>query len=242
VHSDPTWTADDLAGTARAVDEWWRLLAAGVTPLTDGLATSQGRVSELAAVVRAGGDIADVGPAATALVAELSAAGRAVHARGLGPRPHRGRVTGLHVSDGGVPKRPVDAADIGWRGLSGDRQWTRRHHGRIWQAVCLWSADVIDRLVAEGHPIFPGAAGENVTLAGVDWGGLRPGTRLRVGGALVEITVPAAPCFKNAQWFVGGHFDRIDHSRHPGESRLYALVVAPGAVNVGDEVVVEPAP
>lgn len=242
MQTDPTWTADDLAGTVRAVDWWWALLTAGVTPLPDDLAAARERIAGLAGVAGGGGDIAGRVQAGTALVAELSAAGRAVHAHGRGPRPHRGKVAALHVSNGGVPKQPVGAADIGWRGLAGDRQATRRHHGRIWQAVCLWSAEVIVRLAGEGHPVFPGAAGENVTVTGVDWAALRPGTRLQVGGARLEITTPAAPCVKNARWFVDRRYDRIDHERHPGVSRLYALVVAPGPVTDGDEVVVEPSP
>ncbi len=144
------------------------------------------------------------------------------------------------MSHGGVPKMPVEAVDIGWRGLAGDRQAARRHHGRLWQAVCLWSAETIRMLVAEGNPVFPGAAGENVTVAGVDWGSLRPGSRLPVGGALLEITMPALPCSKNAQWFVDGDFNRMHHERQPGVSRLYALVVRPGPVMLGEEVVVEP--
>jgi MOSC domain-containing protein YiiM len=240
VQPDPHWTAQDLAGTARAAGEWWDLLVAGITPLPAGLAAAHDRIAELTRTVAADGPLAERGPAGTALVRALSDAGRAVHAAGAGPRPHIGRVAGLHVSGGGVPKAPVAEAVIGWRGLDGDRQAARRHHGRLWQAVSLWSVEVIDRLAAEGHPIFPGAAGENLTVAGVDWAALRPGTRLRAGDVVLEVTLPAFPCTKNAQWFAGGDFNRMNHERHPGDSRLYALVVTPGPAAVGDEVVVEP--
>jgi MOSC domain-containing protein YiiM len=107
----------------------------------------------------------------------------------------------------------------------------------VWQAVCLWSADVVESLQGEGHPIFPGAAGENVTVSGLDWGALRPGTRLALGAdAVVEVTLPALPCATNAQWFADGDVNRIHHERHPGSSRLYALVVQPGRVALGDGV------
>jgi MOSC domain-containing protein YiiM len=72
----------------------------------------------------------------------------------------------LSRSDGGVPKHSTDHVTVGFRGVDGDRQATRAHHGSPWQALCLWSREVIDALVAEGHPIAPGAAGENVTIAG----------------------------------------------------------------------------
>jgi MOSC domain-containing protein YiiM len=151
-----------------------------------------------------------------------------------------GTVAQLNVSDGGVPKVPVAEVEVGYRGAADDRQATRRHHGRPWQALCLWSAEVIEDLQAEGHPISPGAAGENVTLAGIDWPSLRPGTQLRVGEVLAELSAWAEPCQKNAQWFVDGDFRRMQHQRHPGSSRVYAWVREPGRIRTGDAVVVEP--
>jgi len=165
-------------------------------------------------------------------------AGRLVHAAGAGAPAATGRVAQLSVSDGGVPKRAVEDVRIGPRGLDGDRQATRKHHGRPWQALCLWSAEVIERLQAEGHPIGPGLAGENVTIAGLDWSTLRPGTRVRIGEAEAELSLFALPCAKNAQWFVDGDFNRMLHTREPGVSRLYAWVVMDGTVRVGDPVVV----
>jgi MOSC domain-containing protein YiiM len=162
-------------------------------------------------------------------------------ALGAGTPSHRGTVASINVSDGGVPKRSVATASIGYRGLVGDRQGERRHHGRVFQAVSLWSSDVIDALAADGHPIAAGAAGENLTLRGLDWAALRPGTSLRIGTTLLELSVPATPCAKNAQWFADRNFSRIHHDRAPGATRWYASVIADGSVNVGDDVVVEPA-
>lgn len=155
--------------------------------------------------------------------------------------PHQlGTVTQINTSLGGVPKLPVDEVAVDWAGLQGDRQAARQHHGRPWQALCLWSNEVIAGLRAEGHPIQPGVAGENLTIGGLDWPSLRPGTRLRVGEVLAEISSYAIPCKKNAQWFADGLFDRMHHEQHPGWSRLYASVLQPGRIVVGDEVVVEP--
>jgi MOSC domain-containing protein YiiM len=238
---DPQWTAQDLAGTVNAAGVWWDLATAGIDPTTRGLPALRRRIGSLVAEAgRVDADVGVRGKAGTALVAALSDAGRLAHTAGLGPDRQLGRVAGLHVSHGGVPKMPLEAVDIGWRGLAGDRQAARRHHGRLWQAVCLWSAETIRMLAAEGNPVFPGAAGENVTVAGVHWASLRPGSRLLVGGAVLEITTPALPCSKNARWFAGGDFNRMHHERQPGVSRLYALVVRPGPVVLGEEVVVEP--
>jgi MOSC domain-containing protein YiiM len=167
--------------------------------------------------------------------------GRGLHELGAVPVAGRGRVAQINVSGGGVPKREVAAARIAKGGIEGDRQATRKHHGRPWQALCLWSGDVIDRLRGEGHPIAPGSAGENLTISGLDWADLRPGVRMRVGDALVETTLYALPCAKNARWFLDGDFRRIEHTRERGVSRLYAWVLDAGDVRTGDPVVVEPA-
>ena len=172
-------------------------------------------------------------------VHHLHDVGRIRVALGDGVAHQIGRVTHLAVSGGGVPKVGVDGFDIGWSGAAGDVQGDRRHHGRPFQALCLWSADVIAELRAEGHPVAAGSAGENVTVAGVDWASLRAGTVVRIGTAVAEISSHATPCAKNAGWFRERQFRRIDHDEHPGWSRLYATVLEPGAVWVGDPFEVE---
>lgn len=166
--------------------------------------------------------------------------GRGLHALGAGAPTHTGSVAQLNVSDGGVPKLPVDAAEVTVRGVVGDRQDERKHHGRPLQALCLWSADVIADLQAEGHPIAPGLAGENVTVAGIDWSAVRPGVQLQIGSVLAEVSAWATPCAKNAGWFTDRYFNRMDHDRHPGSSRAYAWVRRPGTIRTGDPVIVEP--
>ena len=170
----------------------------------------------------------------------LSDVGRGIHLLGAGAPTQEGRVLQLNVSDGGVPKKPVEVAEVGDRGLVGDRQAERRHHGRPLQALCLWSSEVIDALRAEGHPIEPGAAGENITVTGIDWSTIRAGTQLLVGDVLAEISAWATPCKKNAQWFADRDFNRMSQELHPGWSRAYAWVREPGTVRQGDPVVVEP--
>lgn len=147
-----------------------------------------------------------------------------------------GRVHQINVSNGGVPKLPVTEAMVATTGVSGDDQADKVHHGGPDQTVCLFSLEVIERLRTEGHPIYPGAAGENLTLAGIEWDRVRPGARLRAGEALLEVTFPATPCSKNARWFVDGHYNRMNESKHPGWSRMYARVVREGQVRAGDPV------
>jgi len=165
--------------------------------------------------------------------------GRQLHAAGAGVPTQHGHVVQLSASGGGVPKAAVDHVIVDVDGVRGDVQANRRHHGRPFQALSLWSADVIDALRAEGHRVHPGATGENVTVGGIDWSALRPGARLRIGSVLCELSAWATPCRKIDAWFTG-RSDRILHDRHPGWSRAYAWVLEPGEVRAGDEVVVEP--
>jgi MOSC domain-containing protein YiiM len=146
-----------------------------------------------------------------------------------------GRVVQINVApDGGVPKRPVHAALLTALGVAGDRQLDLKHHGGPDRAVCLFGQECIDALVAEGHPIVPGSAGENLTIAGLVWADLRDGDRLAVGEvAVLEISGPAPPCTTIAGSFTDGEFTRISAKLHPGWSRLYARVLTPGLVREG---------
>ncbi|MCB0961935.1 MAG: MOSC domain-containing protein [Acidimicrobiales bacterium] len=162
--------------------------------------------------------------------------------RAAGTFGHRaeGAVAGLFLGDGGVPKRSVEQVEVSWSGVRGDRQDDRRNHGRPWQALCLWSGEVVDDLAGDGHPIHPGAAGENLSLRGLPWDRVVPGTHLALGDVRVEVSSYALPCKTNAGWFSDGSFDRIHH-RHGPVSRVYATVLSPGTITVGDVAVLEPA-
>ena len=146
------------------------------------------------------------------------------------------RVHQINLSLGGVPKLPVADAEIDESGVVGDIQADRVHHGRPEQALCLFSLEVIERFRAEGHPISPGSAGENITVAGLDWAEVVPGKRMTIGPAEIEITHYTTPCAKNAQWFSDGRFNRMHQSKHPGESRVYARVLRGGTIATGDEI------
>lgn len=147
---------------------------------------------------------------------------------------HSGTVAHLHASKG-LPKKPIDEARIGWAGVAGDVQSSRVHHGRPWQALCIWSTDAVDRLRAEGHPIAAGFAGENITVAGIPSTAFRPGAHFRIGDVRGFLTAYAIPCSQNAAWFRDRDFERMSHERG-AESRLYAMVTATGTVHVGDRV------
>ena len=146
----------------------------------------------------------------------------------------------MSSSQGGVPKAALASAIVDHRGIVGDRQAERQHHGKPLQALSLWSQEVIDALRSEGHPVYAGAAGENLTVAGSTGRRSGPACGSRSADASIEISAFATPCAKNAQWFSDGNFRRIDHNLHPGWSRAYVWVVEGGTVAPGDVIVVEP--
>ena len=174
-----------------------------------------------------------------AVMSGLQDASSALRDAGQLPATVAGTVRHLHVSDGGVPKHPRPSVEIGFRGVIGDRQKTRFHHGRPWQALSIWSAEVIDALRAEGHPVSPGSAGENITVDGLHWAEVRAGVQLRIGTALAQVSVFALPCRKIAASFLDRDMNRIHHDRGP-VSRVYATVLEPGRVATGDAAVLEP--
>ncbi len=148
-----------------------------------------------------------------------------------------GRIFQLNSSDGGVPKLAVREAYLTTTGLEGDRQRNRRYHGGPERALCLYALERILQLQTEGHPIFPGSVGENVTVAGLDWAALKPGARLALGEeVVVEISSYTSPCRHIAQSFIEGGFGRIQQKTHPGDSRLYARVLQTGRLAVGQPV------
>jgi MOSC domain-containing protein YiiM len=192
----------------------------GVAPLTDPIST--------------------LGAPLDVVWAELLSARDDLISAGALPVTAVGRVVRLGVSDGGVPKRAADRATVGFDGVAGDRQSSRRHHGAPFQALCIWNVETIAELADRGHPIGPGDAGENITVAGLDWPSVRPGVRLGLGSVLCEVSSYAEPCSKNARWFSDRDFTRI-HDRNGPWSRVYATVLVPGDIAVDDHAVLEPA-
>jgi len=148
-----------------------------------------------------------------------------------------GRVVQLSVSPGGVPKTPVPLARVTTAGLEGDGHRDMDNHGGPERAVCLFALEQIRALQAEGHPVVPGALGENVTIEGIEWSRVVPGSRLQLGDAVtLEITRYTSPCINIRPAFAHGEYSRVSEKRHPGWSRVYARVVVPGTVRSGDVV------
>ncbi|MCM3874507.1 MAG: MOSC domain-containing protein [Pyrinomonadaceae bacterium] len=147
------------------------------------------------------------------------------------------RIFQLNSSPGGVPKLAIPEAEVTELGIVGDDHNFPDIHGGPERALCLFSLDRILELQEEGHPIFPGAVGENVTISGLDWNRLTPGLQLALGDeVLIEITRYTSPCNTIENSFAGGKYQRISQKVHPGYSRVYARVLQPGRLTVGQTV------
>lgn len=85
-----------------------------------------------------------------------------------------------------LPMRPVEEIEaLANRGLAG---CAHAQPGGLRQVLLM------DLETLEDMQLRPGEVKENITTRGLDVRGLRPGQRLRIGAALVEVTVPCEPC------------------------------------------------
>lgn len=147
----------------------------------------------------------------------------------------------INASAGGVPKRPLRRAEVDELGITVDKQKHTKVHGGPDRALCLYALERIQALQTEGHPIYPGSVGENVTIAGLDWDAVAPGARLQLGAVIVEVTNYAAPCNLIAASFADADSGRISQDKHPGWARAYSRVLQGGTIKIGDAVTLEPA-
>jgi MOSC domain-containing protein YiiM len=147
------------------------------------------------------------------------------------------RVFQINVSNGGVPKSPVSEGQVTRQGLAGDRQRDGQHHGGSQRALCLFPLEAILELQRQGHPIYPGAIGENVTIAGLDWRQVVPGVQLQLGAEVcVQITDYAHPCSNIAAAFADGNINVVSAKKTPRRARVYARVLQDGLIRPGDTV------
>lgn len=148
-----------------------------------------------------------------------------------------GRIFQVNISNGGVPKLPQQAVRVSEMGILGDKQTHTNVHGGLERALCIYSLEHILSLQSEGHVVYPGALGENITFVGLDWSEIAPNLRLKLGDDLViEIMRYTTPCKTIAPFFREAQIDRISQVSHPGWSRAYARVLRIGSIRIGDLV------
>jgi MOSC domain-containing protein YiiM len=111
------------------------------------------------------------------------------------------------------------------RGIAGDRKG-----GTGTRQLNVMHAELLAELATEGFKTGPGEMGEQVVIAGIDPAALTAGTRLRLGGAVVEVNIPRTGCAR---------FEYIQgkpRAAAAGRLGFMATVVDGGEVAVGDAV------
>ena len=146
------------------------------------------------------------------------------------------KVTGLHTSNGGVPKLPVDTLVVTTEGCIDDSQNDLKHHGGRQKAVCIFQQEIIEKLNQEGHPISAGTTGENILIQGIEIGDIQPGTIVKLPNVELIITQDAPPCKTIKKSFSNDYFNAISHKKFPNFTRWYASVIKEGNIEINDPV------
>jgi MOSC domain-containing protein YiiM len=133
-----------------------------------------------------------------------------------------GRVRALFIKkDKGEKSVPLDSVEVNAAGFAGD------HHaspGKRRQ-ILLMSGAVMDELA-----LTPGAIYENVVVDGIDVMALQEGQQLRLGQAVVSVTIACEPCIQMER-VRRGLQDALQNRRG-----MFVKVVSPGLVRISDPV------
>lgn len=134
-------------------------------------------------------------------------------------------------------KTPVAApVFLSFENLEGDRQADLTVHGGPDKAVCVYAVDhyPIWRQQTGIETCGPGWFGENFSIEGQSEKTTAIGDIYRIGGALVQVSQPRAPC-----WKLGKRWSRADMPKlvvHSGLTGWYLRVMEEGLVASGQEL------
>ncbi|MGB2982766.1 MAG: MOSC domain-containing protein [Candidatus Bipolaricaulia bacterium] len=138
-----------------------------------------------------------------------------------------GKVVAICISEAkGTPKRPIPSGKLvrEW-GLEGDA-----HAGDWHRQVSLLAIESIEKMLALGVDVEPGSFAENITTKGVELVSLPIGTRMQIGGALLEITQIGKVCHDHC-----AVFEQVGECIMPKEG-VFARVVEEATVSVGEAI------
>lgn len=143
----------------------------------------------------------------------------------------------------GIDKRPVPSIEVfvpgpsygDGPGVCDDVVGDSEHHGGAQKAVYAFSQEELEYWSREiGRELTPGCFGENLTTVDLDLEALLVNQQVRIGEALLEVSVPRRPCRTFGAWMGVPQWVRkfTDH----GRCGAYFRVVTPGTISVGDPI------
>lgn len=143
----------------------------------------------------------------------------------------------------GIDKRPVAQLAVfepgpsygDGPGVVDDVVGDSKHHGGAQKAVYAFAREELDWWAAElGVDLPDGSFGENLTTQGIDLERLLINQQVRIGSALLEVSVPRQPCRTFAAWT--GQPQWIKTFANHGRCGVYFRVTEPGIIRAGDRL------
>jgi MOSC domain-containing protein YiiM len=137
------------------------------------------------------------------------------------------QVTAVCISNKkGVQKRPVPEITVKkGHGIAGDA-----HAGDWHRQVSLLGEESVDKLRAHFPDLPAGAFAENILTKGLTLYELPIGTKLRVGGTLLEVTQIGKECHK------GCAIREVTGDCVMPREGIFAIVLEEGAIRPGDDI------
>ena len=149
----------------------------------------------------------------------------------------------------GIDKKPQDFIELAapgphygdGSGVRGDIIGDTKHHGGNDKAVYAYSREELDYWQSElSRPLASGGFGENLTTRGIDLSALLINQRVRIGTAVLEVSVPRQPCATFAGWL--GERGWLKRWTARGDCGTYLRIISPGRIRPGDAIELETPP
>ncbi len=146
--------------------------------------------------------------------------------------PHMGKTVSTGIFKEAVTGRLI----LRTLNLEGDGQADLENHGGVYKAVYAYTVEHYDHWKRElrRSDLAPGQFGENFTVEGMAEDDVHIGDVFRVGGALVQVTQPRAPCYKLGLKMGMPRFSKMFLAS--GRVGFYLRVLEEGEVGAGDVI------
>lgn len=149
----------------------------------------------------------------------------------------------------GIDKQPAESIFVSapgpnygdGSGVEGDFIGDDQHHGGADKAVYAFAREELDFWQDQlGRGLSNGSFGENLTTQGIDLASLVINQRLRIGDAVLEVSVPRSPCATFAAWLEEKGWVKTFTER--GDCGAYFRIVTLGKISPEDKIFLQDAP